>query len=184
MPDLTDPSLKSDKTRTPPEWSLWEFNIDDFTAGLGDFMKSITDATDPDLKRFHIKNGGKMILYTGWADPSPPAATLIDYYNDIADTTFAGDLDATKEHTRLFLVPGMGHCRGGPGPNTWDKLAPLVDWLEDGNAPDFLVATHSTDGVVDKERRICAYPELAVYTGPAGGENDPANWIESNFTCR
>jgi len=128
MPDLTDPSLKPDKTRTPPEWSLWEFDIDDFTAGLGDFMKSITDATDPDLRRFHIRNGGKMILYTGWADPSPPVATLIDYYNDLADTTFSGDLDTTKEHTRLFLVPGMGHCRGGPGPNTWDKLAPLVDW--------------------------------------------------------
>ena len=184
MPDLKDPSLKPDKTRTPPEWSLWEFDIDDFTAGLGDFMKSITDATDPDLKRFHIQNGGKMMLYTGWADPSPPAATLIDYYNDIADTTFAGDLDDTKEHTRLFLVPGMGHCRGGPGPNTWDKLAPLVDWVENGHAPDFIVATHSTDGVVDNERRICAYPELAVYTGPAGGENDPANWVESNFTCR
>ncbi len=184
MPDLTDPSLRPDKNRTPPEWSLWEFDIDDFTAGLGDFMKSITDATDPDLRRFHIHNGGKMILYTGWADPSPPAATLIDYYNDIADTTFAGDLDASKEHTRLFLVPGMGHCRGGPGPNTWDKLAPLVDWVENGNAPDFIVATHSTDGVVDNERRICAYPELAVYTGPAGGENDPANWVESNFTCR
>jgi len=184
MPDLTDPSLKPDKTRTPPEWSLWEFDIDDFTAGLGDFMKSITDATDPDLKRFHIQNVGKMMLYTGWADPSPPAATLIDYYNDIADTTFAGDLDGTKEHTRLFLVPGMGHCRGGPGPNTWDKLAPLVEWVENGHAPDFIVATHSTDGVVDNERRICAYPELAVYTGPAGGENDPANWVESNFTCR
>jgi feruloyl esterase len=184
MPDLTDPSLKPDKTRTPPEWSLWEFDIDDFTAGLGDFMKSITDATDPDLKRFHIQNGGKMMLYTGWADPSPPAATLIDYYNDIADTTFAGDLNSTKEHTRLFLVPGMGHCRGGPGPNTWDKLAPLVDWVENGHAPEFVVATHSTDGVVDNERRICAYPELAVYTGPSGGENDPANWVESNFTCQ
>ena len=71
----------------------------------------------------HIHNGGKMILYTGWADPSPPAATLIDYYNDIADTTFPGDLDATKEHTRLFLVPGMGHCRGGRVPK------PGINWL-------------------------------------------------------
>ncbi|MCZ6485879.1 MAG: tannase/feruloyl esterase family alpha/beta hydrolase, partial [Acidobacteria bacterium] len=85
---------------------------------------------------------------------------------------------------RLFLAPGMGHCGGGPGPNTWDKLAPLVDWVENGNAPEFVVATHSTDGVVDNERPICAYPEIAVYSGPAGGGNDPANWVASNFTCQ
>jgi len=184
MQDLSDPSLAPDKNQIPPEWSLWEFNIDDFTAGKGDLMRSITDAIDPDLTRFHSKNGGKMILYTGWADPSPPAARLIDYYNEVVATTFAGDLETTKENLRLFLVPGMGHCRGGAGPNIWDKLAPLVDWVENGNAPDFVVATHSTDGVVDNERRICAYPELAVYSGPVGGENDPANWVESNFTCQ
>ena len=82
------------------------------------------------------------------------------------------------------MVPGMGHCRGGPGPNAWDKLAPLVDWVEKGNSPDFLVATHSTDEMVDNERPLCAYPQRAVYTGPAGGENDPTNWVSGNFTCR
>ena len=87
------------------------------------------------------------------------------------------------------------HCDGGPGPNTWDRLAPLVDWVENGKAPDFLVATHSqaswdaptagnTAGTVENERRICPYPQHAVYTGPAGGENNRANWVQSNFTCR
>lgn len=56
--------------------------------------------------------------------------------------------------------------------------------MKNGKAPDFLVATHSTNGVVDNERKVCAYPQRAVYTGPPGGENDRANWVQTNFTCR
>jgi feruloyl esterase len=78
----------------------------------------------------------------------------------------------------------MGHCEGGPGCNEWDRLAPLVDWVENGIAPDYLVAEHSTDDVVDNQRRICAFPQRAVYVGPEGGENNPTNWIERNFECR
>jgi feruloyl esterase len=147
-------------------------------------MQSITDATDPDLTRFLIKNGGQLLVYHGWADPSPPPRETIDYYNDVVAATFAGDMDAARQHARLFMIPGMGHCRGGPGPNEWDKLAPLVEWVEKGKAPDHLVVQHRTNGVVDNERKVCAYPQQAVYTGPAGGQNDPANWVESNFTCR
>ncbi len=185
MPDPTDLSLIPDKTRMPPEWAWWEFNIDDVTAGKGDFMASITNADDPDLTRFLVKNGGKLILAHGWGDATGahPEPTL-DYYKDIVATTFKDDLHAARDRIRLFMFPGVGHCGGGPGPNRWFTLGPLVDWVENGNAPDFLVATHSTDGVVDNERRICAYPEQAVYTGPVGGENDPSNWVESNFTCQ
>ena len=184
VPDLTDLSLIPDETMQPPEWAWWQFNVDDVTAGLGDFMKSITDATDPDLTRFLIKNGGKLILYHGWGDTATHPEPTLDYYNQIVTTTFGGDIDTARDNIRLFMVPGMGHCRGGPGPNAWDKLAPLVDWVEKGNSPDFLVATHSTDEMVDNERPLCAYPQRAVYTGPAGGENDPTNWFSGNFTCR
>jgi feruloyl esterase len=59
-----------------------------------------------------------------------------------------------------------------------------VQWVESGTAPDHVVATHSTEGRVDNERRVCAYPEVARYSGPAGGENERANWVEANFTCR
>ncbi len=183
VPDLTDLSRMPDKTRNPPEWAWWEFNIDDYTAGLAEFMMSITDATDPDLTRFLIDNNGKLILYHGWVDGVPPEPTL-DHYKDIVATTFMGDMRAARDRIRLLMFPGMGHCGGGPGPNRWPGLSTLVDWVENGKAPDFVVATHSTDGVVDNERRVCAYPELAVYTGPVGGENAPANWVESNFTCR
>ena len=82
------------------------------------------------------------------------------------------------------MVPGMDHCRGGLGPDSWDRLAPLVDWVEKGKPPDFLIAQHVTNGKVDNERRVCPYPQQAVYTGPSGGRNDRANWVEKNFACR
>ncbi len=184
MPKLNDLSQVPDKTRQPPEYAWWEFDIDDVTAGKGDLMMSITDATDPDLNRFLFKNDGKLILYHGWADSAASPEPTLDYYKDVVATTFNGDIDAAKQKVQLFMAPGMEHCRNGPGPNSWDKLAPLVEWVENGKAPEFIVATHSTDGVVDNERPICAYPGRAVYTGPAGGANDPANWVASNFACQ
>ena len=183
-PNVTDLSYTPDKNRIPPEYAWWEFNVDEVTAGRGDLMMSIFDAVDPNLTRYLDQNDGKLILYHGWSDFSPPPEPTLDYYKEVVETTFAGDLEAARERSRIFMVPGMGHCRRGPGPNSWDKLPALVDWVENGNAPDYIVATHSTDETVDNERKVCAYPELAVYTGPAGGENDSANWVEENFTCQ
>ena len=56
--------------------------------------------------------------------------------------------------------------------------------MEKGEAPDYVVAAHRTNGSLDNERKVCSYPELAVYTGPAGGQNNSANWVEENFSCR
>jgi feruloyl esterase len=81
------------------------------------------------------------------------------------------------------MVPGMGHCSGGPGCNTWDKLAALANWVEHGPAPEFIVAQHQTNGQVDDQRRLCPFPQHAAYVGPAGGQNDRVNWIDRNFTC-
>ena len=147
-------------------------------------MMGITDATDPELGRFLLGNDGKLILYHGWSDGLIVPGPTIGYYEAMVETTFGGDLDAARERARLFLMPGMGHCAGGPGPNTWDRLPPLVEWVERGVAPDAIIATHSTDGVIDNERPIYPYPDQAVYTGPAGGENDPANWVAENFSRR
>ena len=183
-PDLTKPSTTPNKKKKPPEWAWWEFNIDDVTAGKGKFMSELTDATDPDLKSFLLQKDAKLLLYHGWGDPQVAPEPTLDYYKAAVTATFKGDMKAARERARLFMIPGMDHCRGGPGPDTWDRLAPLVDWVENGKAPDSLVATHSTGGTIDNERKICAYPQRAVYTGPAGGENDRANWVQSNFTCR
>jgi len=112
-----------------------------------------------------------------------PQPTL-EYYEDVIDTTFRGDTDLARDYARLFMAPGMNHCRGGAGPNTWDKLEPLVDWVEHDRAPEFLRATHSTDGVVDNERLICAHPAQSVYNGPAAGVQNARNWRFENFGCQ
>jgi feruloyl esterase len=184
VPRANDLQYVPDKNAIPPEWAWWEFDVDDLTAGKADLMRELMNATDPNLERFLQRRGGKLLLWHGWNDAGAPPEPTKDYYDAVVAATFGGDLDAARERARLFMFPGMGHCGGGPGPNTWDALAPLVEWVENGTAPDHVVATHATDGRVDNERRVCAYPQVARYTGPAGGANDPANWTAANFTCR
>ena len=178
--DLLDTSRPVDREA----WAWWNFDINDVPAGKGDVMRSITDATDLDLSRFLVENDGKLVLYHGWADALVVPQPTLTYYDDVVETTFNGDMAAARERARLFMVPGMGHCRGGNGPDTWDRLRPLVDWVERGVAPDALIATHQTNGQVDNERPVCAVPQRAVYTGPAGGADDPVNWVQENFACR
>jgi len=182
--DLYDLSYSPRKSSALPEYAWWEFDIDDVRSGKADLMRSITNATDPDLGRFIHDNGGKLMLYHGWADGGPAPEVTVDYYQDVVETTFGGDLEEARDHARLFMIPGMYHCRRGPGPTEWDRLAPLAAWVEQGIAPDYLVGQHRTEGEVDNERRICAFPQASVYTGPSGGQDDPDNWVEGNFTCR
>ena len=147
-------------------------------------MMAITDATNADLSRFLVREKGKLLMFHGWADPEGQAEPTVDYYKRVVETTFSGNVDAAREKVRLFMFPGMGHCGGGPGCNEADPLEALVAWVEKDVEPDYLVAQHRTNGVVDNQRRICAYPQRAVYVGPAGGQNDPSNWRETNFACR
>ena len=184
IPDMRDFAYEAKTTGASPEFHWKDYDINDFYSGKGDLMKSITDATDPDLNQFLKDNDGKLIIYHGWADTLIVGEDTVDYFEEIVDATFDGDQKRADEKARLFMAPGMGHCGGGPGPNTWDKLAPMVDWVENGIAPDFLVAEHFTDDLVDNQRPICAYPKQAVYIGPISEANDPTNWKAENFQCR
>lgn len=189
--DIKDLSYKENKTGVFPEYAWWEFNFDDFTAGkIGPMMK-IFDATDPDLTRALIQKKAKLLMYQGWADGDAYPTMILDYYQEMVKTTFKGNMDAAHEDARLFMAPGMGHCGGGPGPNEWDKLSPLVNWVENGKAPDYIVADHRTNkrgeppnAPVDNQRKLCPYPEHGVYVGPAGGENERKNWTAANFACK
>jgi feruloyl esterase len=183
-PNPFNPRQVPDKRATPPEFGWWEFNVDEVTAGRGAFMMAITDATNPDLSRFLVRGNRRLLMYHGWADPEGQAAPTLDYYKQVVETTFRGSVEAAREKVRLFMFPGMGHCGGGPGCNEADPLEALVAWVEKDIEPDHLVAEHRTNGRVDNQRRICAYPQRAVYVGPAGGQNDPQHWLERNFACR
>ena len=111
----------------------------------------------------------------GWMDPVVPPQDTAAYYEAVAKAL--GGYDKTRDFFRLFMAPGMGHCAGGPGPNQFDALTALEQWVEKGVAPETLIASHSSNGKVDRTRPLCAYPQVARYKG-AGSIDDA-----SNFAC-
>jgi len=145
----------------------------------GPALKASIDAFSPtnaDLSPFR-KAGGKLIVYHGWSDPGLSAAATIAYYEEVVKA--AGGRQQSDTFAKLFMAPGMHHCQGnGPGPNRFDMLTALEQWVERGVAPTRVVASHATSGVVDRTRPLCAFPEIARYTGT--GSIDAAE----HFRCQ
>ena len=137
----------------------------------------------PNLGEFR-RRGGKLLQYHGWSDQLIAAQNSIDYYESVLSFFGAARQDRpavlkdVQSFYRLFMAPGMAHCVGGTGPNAFDMQTALEQWLEQGIAPDAVVATHSINGVVDRSRPLCPYPQVAIYKG-SGDTNDAAN-----FSCR
>jgi feruloyl esterase len=120
-----------------------------------------------------FSHGGKLLLYHGWSDNQVPTPNTVKYYNAVVKNL--GGASKAADKVRLFLAPGMGHCAGGEGPNVFDKVAPLEKWVEQGKAPDMLIASHATDGKVDRTRPLCPYPQVIKYKG-TGSIDDAANF--------
>ena len=155
------------------DWKTFDFDRD---VARGDLPENLVmNATDPDMKAF-FSRGGKLLLYHGWSDPQVPTLNTITYFKSVVDV-MGGASNASKS-VRLFLAPGMGHCGGGEGPNAFDKVGALERWVEQGQAPDVLIASHTTGTTVDRTRPLCPYPQVARYKGT--GSIDDA----SNFVCR
>jgi feruloyl esterase len=131
-------------------------------------------AVSRDLQAFSSR-GGKLLMYTGWADPVVPPEDIVSYYEAVARTQ--GGLRKTQQFFRFFAVPGMGHCGGGSGPNSFDTLSALEAWVEHGRAPERLIAAHSVNGKIDRTRPLCAYPGVARYSGNGSIES------AQNFRC-
>jgi feruloyl esterase len=113
-------------------------------------------------------------MYHGWSDQLVPTETTISCYEDVAKKM--GGVSKIDKQVRMFLAPGMGHCGGGDGPNSFDTLAALEQWVEQGKAPEAMVASHSTAGKTDRTRPLCAYPKVPTFTG-SGSIDDAANFV-------
>jgi feruloyl esterase len=156
-----------------PTWDISKFNpATDFTRAE-DADDNTINALDPNVKPF-IARGGKMIQYHGWSDPQISPEASLQYYQRVLAAL--GGANNVRGSYRLFMAPGMGHCGGGDGPNTFDMVTALKQWVEQGKAPDQIIASRSVKGVVDRTRPLCAYPQVAVYKG-SGSTDDAANFV-------
>lgn len=137
-------------------------------------MSEILSPIDADLSALH-DGGAKLLIYHGWADPAVSAYSTLDYFDQVVHE--AGGKQKADDFVRLFMVPGMHHCSGGPGPNTFDTLTAMEQWVEKATPPTQLIASHMKEGAVDRTRPLCPEPQIARYMGK--GSIDEA----ANFTC-
>ncbi len=154
-----------------PEFDWRQFDFDSDPDRMH-FIRSILDATDPDLTRFRGA-GGKMLMYFGWADTALNPLMGVGYYEDVLRVTG----EDTRDFFRLFMVPGMFHCGGGLGVSQANYLSALMDWVELGKVPDRIVASRTVEGRTEMTRPLCPYPEVARYDG----SGDPNT--EASFSC-
>ena len=165
-----------------PEWDFQSF---DFNTDLDYALEKVgaaVDSNNPDLRNLR-DNGSKLIVYHGWSDPDISPVASINYFESVVDLVaddmrapnYETALKSTQNFFRLFMVPGMGHCSGGPGPDQFDTLSALENWVENGIAPDSLKATKIVNGEITRSRPLCVYPEVANYSG-SGSTNNAENF--------
>ena len=135
--------------------------------------RALLNATDPNLAPFRAR-GGKLLMYFGWADTALPPLMGVDYY---LKAVAANGL-STPDFFRLFMVPGMFHCRGGIGTDRLDAMTALINWVENGAAPASITAAQADKGKQVRTRPLCPYPQVARYSG-SGSPDDAAS-----FACK
>jgi feruloyl esterase len=167
-----------------PKWDFRTFDFDRDVARTDAELGPIINSNNPDLKAFAAR-GGKLILFQGWADAAITPWGTIQYYRDIQQKMHQ---DEAQRFVRLFMAPGMMHCSGGPGPNTFDAVAAIEQWREKNEAPETIIAARYADpsaalagkplGEPLSTRPLCAYPKVAHWIGK--GSPDEAQ----NYACR
>jgi len=157
-----------------PNWDFRTLDFDRDVALADNLDGGLINATNPDLRPY-FRHGGKLLLFHGWSDQLIAPRSSIDYFTSVERAV--GGAAKLKDAARLFMAPGMGHCGGGDGPNTFDSLSAMEQWIEHKNTPDLMIASHTTNGKVDRTRPLCPYPQVARYKGT--GTTDDA----ANFTC-
>jgi feruloyl esterase len=171
------------------DWNYKDAKIEEAVKAADEKTAKILNATDPDLAAFKAR-GGRLILYHGWNDPAISALNTINYFESVVSKMGGPETDA---FTRLYMAPGVQHCGGGPGPDSFGEngaaegsdaqhnmgLA-LERWVEKGIAPSAIIATKKAGGDSGKSvkmtRPLCPYPQVAKYKG-SGDSNDAGNFV-------
>jgi hypothetical protein len=169
------------------DWNYRETGVDQALKAADEKTAQLLNATEANLVAFKA-GGGKMILYHGWNDPAISALNTINYYNDVTNRMRGQEPEA---FVRLYMVPGVQHCGGGPGPDSFglgggakdaqhNVAMALEQWVEKGIAPNAIVATKYEGGDPSKglkmTRPLCPYPQIAKYRGK-GDTNDAGNFV-------
>jgi feruloyl esterase len=137
------------------------------------WIRQTLNATDPDLSGFRDR-GGKLLMWFGWADPALNPRVAIEYYESVLKKMGL----STREFFRFYLNPGVFHCGGGVGCDSIPQLATVIDWVEQGKAPERIIASRREGASVTRTRPLCPYPQTARYKG-SGSIDDAAS-----FECK
>src|SRR5262249_41824608 len=131
----------------------------------------VVDLDDVNLKplKAYFDRGGKLFMYHGWIDSHVLALGSVEYFNAMVKQLGKG---IVGKSVQLYMIPGMDHCSGGPGTDTFDKMGVIEQWVATGRAPDQIIASHLTAGKVDRTRPLCPYGKVATYNGT--GSTDDA----------
>jgi len=155
-----------------PDWDWRTFNPANDIA-LMDNAGAVLNTATPNLTPF-FSRGGRLLMYHGWNDQQVPALSSVDFFNRVISALGSG---VVGKSIQLYMVPGMNHCQGGVGTDTFDKVGAIEGWIAKGSAPAEIVAARSRNGKTDRTRPLCPYPQVARYKG-SGSTDDAAS-----FTC-
>ena len=152
-------------------WTYKDYNFDDFRED-SKLVSNTLNAVNPDLSKFR-KNGGKLLMYTGWSDMALSAYAIIGYYESVISHD-----ESAIDDVKLFMMPGVCHCAGGPGPYMVNWIDEIDNWVNKKEDPDQITAYFlDENNQVSGSRPICPCPSVAIYDGK-GDTRDV-----SSFTC-
>lgn len=155
-----------------PAWDFRSFDAERDIARAEAAIGPLMNSTKANLEPF-LSRGGKLMLYHGWNDFGIPPLASVVYYESVLETVNA---PLAEDGVRLFMVPGMNHCRGGVGTDRFDAAAAIDRWVTTGDAPQQIEATREEAGRIVRTRPLCAYPEVAVYSG-SGSTDDAGSFV-------
>jgi hypothetical protein len=175
------------------DWNYRDANVAEIMKAADEKLAKTLNATDPNLSAFKAR-GGKLILYHGWNDPAISAVNTINYYQSVVG---AMGQDAFNSFARVYMVPGMQHCDGGVGPDSFGENGPwpnvtdphqslqvsIEQWVEKGAAPKEIIATKFSgpmnSGKAEMTRPLCVYAKVATYES-TGDVNSAASFVCAN----